>query len=212
VKPHDDPSTALAQIEAEGRKKSDLQAKAALDAFRPYAKEMLGDIENEATRANIQARLDDNEKRFTNLMHVASVGKQVSVVTDDQRFTGIITNVYREGEAQNPLALGTWKIKLAIPGKGQVPFPFSKLYTDVKPAGRDDETFYGSKASLPDSNVLTHFDEMSKDAREQRMMLTGNLLAAYAFKKRPDRPLHRPRRLGAPGRACCPARSRAQTT
>jgi hypothetical protein len=181
---HDDPSEALKQIEAEGKKKNELQVKAALDAFRPYAKQLTDEAETDAGREAIRVRNADIEKRFADTMQVAMVGRQVSLVGSDQNFSGIITKVAREGKAQNPLALGTWKVTVAIPGKAKVAFPFTRLYTAEKPTGHQDEDdeFYRLETRLPDSEVLKHFDEMSKEAREQRAMLTGNLLAAYAWK------------------------------
>jgi hypothetical protein len=58
---HDDPSEALKQIEAEGKKKNELQVKAAFDAFRPYAKEMIDGRDRRGPRGDPRAHRRQRE-------------------------------------------------------------------------------------------------------------------------------------------------------
>lgn len=192
-------STALAAVERKGAIDAKSKMDAALTEFGRFKKEYLADIDKDTRYQATMAKFDDNEARFRSLMPTLSVGSRVTIKLPDENMSGIIVKLHKTGDAQNPIALGSWKADLAVPGRGRIQFSLGRLYTgDAKPGGSED-TFYQVHGAEhePMQDTLTRFDQMAAQSREKRMMLTGNLLAAYDFAKHRGQIVNFTRNTGA---------------
>ncbi|WP_287369524.1 strawberry notch C-terminal domain-containing protein, partial [Mesorhizobium sp.] len=156
----------------------------AVDAeFAAYRKFMVGDIEKPEVRAAMETKLADIQKRFNALMNVFAPGTGVRLKTESMgNLYGIVIAIKRTGKTKNPLALGSWNAHIATADASrQMTIPFSQLYTartapsEPSPAQIEVEEAR-SIGSMP---IIKAFDDMQQSRREERLVVTGNLLAGY---------------------------------
>jgi hypothetical protein len=158
--------------------------KDAEDAFRAYKNGVLDDIEKEDTRNAQRLRLDDVRTRWQAIGEYAAPGQGVRLGTADGNFYGVVLHVETTGKTKNPLALGAWKITIALADSArQMTVPFSQFYTErTKPDEiQNSQIEISGVTDYLGAPLLDAFDDMQTERRESRVIVTGNLLAGYDF-------------------------------
>ena len=175
-----DPYSLLGkQVQA---KESD-ERNAAVKAFNDYMRPIVDDEETPEARTKKMGQLNAIKDRWTEMHAMLPIGKRVVFKTANGNLTGIVINVKQEGEPKNPLALGTWRVTAAIAdATRQIKFPFSQLY----PTGKANPESVIDVEVEPMTDwyerpeaTLDRFQHMQTEAREERYIAGGNMLAAY---------------------------------
>ena len=174
----------LRDLWVKGKSAAESKANAALSDFKVYRKDVTGDIEGETRLNSMNAKMDAIEEQFRRVSSIATPGGRVSLDTGDERMTGIVTSISNTGKTVNPLALGSWRMGLAVPGRGVVYFSFNRLDTIVDPDLPEGQVYQISTSTENLTKFAELFDESAKNTREKRVMLTGNILKAYDFANR----------------------------
>ena len=107
----------------------------------------------------------------------------------DDTFFGIITSIARRGSSENPAALSTWRVKVAVADPSrQFEFNVRQAYARIDDDAGFHKTQVGLEAAMADDiravfatdDPFDAFDRSRRISRETRYVVTGNLLAAYA--------------------------------
>ncbi|RKY56520.1 MAG: hypothetical protein DRP93_01205, partial [Candidatus Neomarinimicrobiota bacterium] len=159
------------EIATYGEQKHRFQFNDVLDAFDDYKTELLDNIEKPERRAAQRVRLDAIESDWRTMMNTFVPGSVVSLPLGDTYFDTVVLKVEQKGNPKLPLALGTWKATLAVPDSmRRIVLPFSAI-------NRLED--FNNKGAI-DNYSLSRFDDATRIAREERVVMTGNMLAAYA--------------------------------
>jgi hypothetical protein len=90
---------------------------------------------------------------------------------------GIVLDIEHSARTKNPVSPGSWKVKVAVPDAiRQLKISLSSLTldaTDTPQKGIGMGVYYGSEPVLP------MFSQAQSVTREERTIMTGNLLAAF---------------------------------
>lgn len=182
--PSDGGEKALATLATLARGEQKEIARHEIAAFEKFAKAEEAGAKKEDTAKNLRAKFADQLRVWTELHRTLTPGQGVVLKTDGGNFYGIVTKTEFKGKAKNPLSPSAWRatVALADPAR-QITIPFSQLYTAAikpeKPAEWDVEVeTANSIGTIP---LLSAFDDMQIERREERVVATGNIPAAYAF-------------------------------
>lgn len=168
-----------------------------LGKFEDYRREIVDAIADPARataqRVKLQGHWQDWQKRNRELY----VGATIKMDTPLGELYGIVTKIEQKGKPKMPVALGSWRVTVAIADAVRsVTIPFSKLdpLLDVKGSLLSSHYSYTpeSYARIMDRErhervtvpVLEAFDRKQTEAREHRTILTGNIPAAFGRFKR----------------------------
>lgn len=134
------------------------------------------DAEMKSIRSR-QDVLQSAAAQFKSRMGQISIGAQYAVQIPDQgTIYGVVVDVKRKKGVKLPVALGSWNVTIALAdGARMLTVPLSKMGSgegkiSLMPASRD-----GSGES-----VMSLFDSGQTQSREERIIATGNLLAAFS--------------------------------
>lgn len=177
-----DPARALEQAAEKGQAQMEEMATEALVRFEPFKTKFLARITDADKHSAQKTRLDGQAHQFGELVSVVYPGNRVRLqFADDEAISGIVLRVMppKEG-APNPLALGQWRVKVAVPnGARAYELPFTRLVQHRDPEGSQVAVEATGWAEPPQATVQL-FDMASRsDVRDRRVIATGNLLKAY---------------------------------
>lgn len=174
-----------------GKKAGDIwrkQRQDTIDRFTSYSRGILDEIETAEKQAVEKEKLDKMKDRWIAAHTMIPIGRRVVIKTATSNLTGIVLDVKQSGEPKNPMALGSWKATFAIAdATRQMVIPFSRIF--------------GTGGANPDSNTdveiepmtdwyetypqtLDKYQHMQSEAREERWIAGGNILAAYDWLER----------------------------
>lgn len=127
---------------------------------------------SDETAAKQLERLND---AYSTLYYAAQMrpGTPVLISGENLLMEGIMLRLYHKGSAENPLALSTWKMDIALPDASRkITIPLSQTVRKedaltVTPSHRDPDVLYGM------------FDSAQRESREKAHIITGNILAAF---------------------------------
>jgi hypothetical protein len=93
--------------------------------------------------------------------------------------TGLVLSFKREGQGggKSALALEMGRKKLSLRARAWSPFPFSRITPDKN---GDVRTTARPANHQSDAEFMSLLDAMAKEGRQHRVVLTGNMLAAFA--------------------------------
>ncbi len=155
----------------------------AVRELEAYRVEALDSIESPEARKAASAKLDGNQTRFKSLLTYGLIGNSIKLMTEAGNLYGVVTKIQRTGKAKNPLALGSWKMTIALAdATKQITLPMSQLYTkETEPnvPAQSDIIIAPANQITENMTVIEAFDRMQTKARETRTIITGNLLAGY---------------------------------
>ena len=153
----------------------------AIDAFNAHKKFTLDKIEDADKRAKEETKLNAVKDRWDAIDRMMMPGKRIYLKTTNGNITGIVLKVENRGESKNPLSLSTWRVKFAIPDASrEITIPYSRIF-ETAPA---DDAMAIEAAPVQNwienaKQTLERFAHMQTDAKEDRYIATGNILAAY---------------------------------
>ena len=169
-------------IVSQGRKAAQALAAENRQDIQAYRQEVLDEIENEKRRAVAEEKLNGQIQRIGSFLRTAPVGQSVRLMTDEGNFYGVVTSIKPTGKTKNPAALGSWKITFAIADASrQITMPLSQMATEeTKPTNVDDLIIVEPAKNITnDMTVYEAFDQLQNELREERTMVTGNILAGF---------------------------------
>lgn len=154
-----------------------------LNHFDDYRRRVLDDLPDASRQSKERDRLDAIASRWKEVIGILPIGERVTFKTATGNLTGIILKIEQKGQPKNPLALSSWKVTAAIAdATRQITIPVSRLW----PTGKADseDVFAVEVEPIPPwlekpEQTLERFDKLQSEAREDRYIATGNLLAAY---------------------------------
>lgn len=144
---------------------------------------MLASEQKEAAIAGRLVALDGVSARWQRVADLVHVGGSYEfTMPDGSAMMGVVTEVFKKKGVKMPVALGSWAAKIALAdGSKQMTVPFSKVQLpsesvmpgkiQMAPRIRNPATGVG---------IEKMFDDGQSVSRENRVIITGNLLAGFA--------------------------------
>jgi GGDEF domain-containing protein len=175
----------LAQIADRGRRVAQNEMQNIGKEYQDYrnaeeAKMLKSDMPEKGREGRLVA-LDGTHQQWRQMVSFLHVGGSYEFKVGDQSLYGVITEVNRKKGVKMPVALGAWTAKVALAdGSKQMTVPFSKIAMSSSSAS-DGKIAVSptSRNQLTGASVEQMFDDGQSVSREQRVIMTGNLLAAY---------------------------------
>ncbi|WP_165177824.1 strawberry notch C-terminal domain-containing protein, partial [Desulfovibrio sp. ZJ369] len=146
--------------------------------MRAYANERLSRIKDEDRREANKDRLEAAFSDFMSIIRQFSIGDPVMVNNEreQQNIPGVVIGIYRDERIENPLALSSWKMDVAIADAAKrIIFPFTQLARGRSEEGATTVEAYGISLS----EAYKAFDSGQSESREKVYIATGNILSAY---------------------------------
>jgi len=177
---YDDPYNILGKkvLEREQAERSE-----AVKRFADYSRSIVDEEEDAEKQVKKKAEHLAVKDRFETIHQLVPIGKRVVLKTDTNNLSAIVLDVKQSGTPKNPLALGSWKVTFAIADASrQMVLPFSRLYPNGASnpdSALDVEVEPMTKWYEPYQATLERFQHMQNEAREERWIAGGNILAAY---------------------------------
>lgn len=189
-------TATIHQVEVAGEQRADLVLKDQNAKFNDYLHSIVDEIEDidraRAKEAQLQGAID----RWRTLVQDFPVGRSVQLYTPAGQVYGIVTKVEQKGKPKNSIALGTWRITFAVADAMRtVTMPMSKINVPgLEDADAENEYFVrgyrveqARLATVHDREqkkvvtvpVIEAFDRGQTESREDRTIMTGNILAAF---------------------------------
>lgn len=157
----------------------------AREEFKEYRRRVLDETDKkrlEQVRSEMTKALDDWES----LVGTMYVGAGIVLRAPSENFNGVVVDITRHGTTKNPLALSAWRVKVALV-TGNADYmtqPLSKITT---PSATDPgqklvvESRMNFSVSGDRIPMIEAFDKIGRSRREQRWIMTGNILKAYEY-------------------------------
>jgi hypothetical protein len=172
------------------------EATQALAEFEIYRAEALSsaqtkidEAETDAARAGAEKvlseltfKLNADIDSFKNLNNTLKVGYPITIDLnmgkDEPAFYGVVVDKLRRGNPRNPLALSTWRVKVAVAdGIRIVNLPFSKLSRYSEDGSHKIKI---GPWTVDIDQAAKRFDKALTNSREERWLITGNLFTGYS--------------------------------
>jgi hypothetical protein len=151
--------------------------------FEDFKKGILDTIEDPDKSEEERVKFDAVGDRWDDIHRALPIGTRVTLKTSNGNLTGIVIGIEQSGKPKNPLALSTWKAKIAVgDATRQISLPFSRLWPNGRSPSEDN--FAVEYQPINDwlekpADTLERFDNQQSEIREFRVMVTGNILAGY---------------------------------
>ena len=178
-KPGDDPVRTLTDLVPKGQD----WARATYRRFKELSDNFIASEVRDTSpdaREKVRERLENNFRRWMQTLQIAYPGNRIRLSMPSGDISGIVTKVERTKKAKNPVALGSWEVRIAVPDSArEYIFPMSKLFPPGIVKGEDEK---GAAIAIDDtsfSDLAEKFEEARREGRETRFIFTGNILAAY---------------------------------
>lgn len=147
--------------------------------YAEYRSEVLDEIEDQARMVAKQTMMNAQAERLGVALRELPVGATVRLKTDAGYYYGIVLKVEQKGNPKNPVALGSWKFTFAVADSmRRLTLPASQIngegarQVEVVPMDRTED--------LSQTPIFEYFDKSQQKSREQRSIITGNLLAGFS--------------------------------
>jgi hypothetical protein len=191
--PEHTPAEVLRALQDELAGSHNAVTKSALAEHDEYMRKALEDVDAAKVEKE-QDRIRATRTRWEAIHDMLPDGRAVRLQTNGGNVTGFVAYSTRPTEPVNPLALGSWKVKIlaADANEKSLTIPYSRLY---KGRTSMDEVIDEALEADPNSigvvpindehweDTLARFDSQQSDVFEERYIATGNLLAAYNWLK-----------------------------
>jgi hypothetical protein len=154
------------------------------DEFRAFKVATIATMEDaDAIRAT-ETRLDAAYQRFINAIESLHIGGTYRLtLVDGSSVMAVALNIARKDGIKLPVAPGAWSVDFALADASRhVKIPFSRLLQQTADPGQHPGAVVYEQVSrdpVTGESIETAFEKGQRVVREERVMLTGNLLAAY---------------------------------
>lgn len=174
-----DPAQLLSQLEVKGHEFGREQVEATRKRALAWISSDVAAKSDDA-QGSTQERHEEALRRWLSVAQVAYPGARVQLGLSNGPMHGVVLSVARSGKAKSPVALSSWDVTIAVPDSArQFVFPMSKLFGPGQVKSEDEQgaTIEASPVRFPD--LATQFEEARREGREERYVVTGNILAGY---------------------------------
>ncbi|MCM1513312.1 MAG: strawberry notch C-terminal domain-containing protein [Oxalobacter formigenes] len=157
----------------EGKASDDANPQKLADLVNAYRKKKGNLTEKESQR------ISDNQRLILDIAEKLKVGRAVRVTNTSGTSVGIVVGIRNTGKAgQNPTALSRWQITVDLADANRrITIPFSKLSLTESAEG-DQHSVVPFRDKSMDA-LFADFDSGQNETREQRVIVTGNLVKAF---------------------------------
>ncbi len=131
-------------------------------------------------KVSTKKRHDDQLSRWIQTAQVVAPGARVTLQLGDRQMHAIVLSVARTGKAKNPVALGAWTATMAVPDSVRtLTLPFSQLFPPAQAKGGEESGAEIRFSQVPFSGLISQLEDARREGREERYVVTGNILAGY---------------------------------
>lgn len=161
------------------------QRKVVADEYDGYflhlEKQAADDGSSDKVLKSRQTLADAQKARWESVASAIAPGVSVMVSTPNgASYIGVITDIKRRKGVKNPVAAGAWNVHLVVnDGVRNLSVPMSKIVLRTNDAVKAEEgpSMVSMSPLSASRDVLKEFDENQDIGREERTIVTGNLLA-----------------------------------
>jgi len=172
------PTDDMATIRAKADKWHSYTTRSAVMAFEQYRSEVIGNIKDEDAAKRARALSTEQLSVWSDAAQLFTPGSYVTIEDGLGQRTGLVLSFKRETRsAANPLLLSKWVAKVVTPGEGVESISVSRITPDKN---GDVRTTVRRANHQSDADFMSLLDAMAKEGRQHRVVLTGNMLAAFA--------------------------------
>jgi len=194
------------------RARQEEQAKDAIARFESYKRGVLDEIDTPERQEQERAKQDAYKDRWTEMQEMLPPGQRVVLKTANGNLTGVVLKVEQKGKpkTRSHSRLG----RLTSPSADANQADRVAVLASLSGSTADSEDALAIEVGhITDwletkQKTLDRFDSQQSDAREERHIATGNLLAAYDWLDRKGRVVNYTDAEGHTARASSPARFR----
>lgn len=179
--PQGDARIALAALQADATRINAQRLRDTVGEAKAYIETAAASIKDEEKRKAERDKLAATLQQFQAIRNSFKPGDTVRISTENGNVYGVVMDIYRGGRAKNPAALGVWRARFAIVDAArEMTVSFSQIQT---PGGKDE----GGRIKIEQAttmglfNIIDAFDQMQVESREDRSIITGNLLAGFDY-------------------------------
>jgi len=175
----------LTELKALGAQRINTMRDELESEFKDFLQQELDGLHDQRHREATQTRLDAAHTRLDAILAQSGIGRPVVLTTRYGKIPAVVTMIEKKGKPKNPAALGAWKITYAVADAiRHVTLPASRLITANRaPASAVDTGLVlideFNPAEFEGKRILQLFDEAQTVTREDRVIVTGNLLAGF---------------------------------
>lgn len=131
------------------------------------------------SQAQVRRRYEADLQRWRDTHNQLRPGSIVTLKLPIGDLPAVVLEVARQGKAKMPFALGSWRVKFAVPdGARTMEFSFNSLFAPGHPKG-DERGAEFERSWVSRETVAQTFEEARKEGRETRFIFTGNILAGF---------------------------------
>jgi len=121
---------------------------------------------------------------WSTVARVALPGTAVTVNTDAGSVSGIVLDVFKRGKPKNPVALGSWVVRLAVLDGRELRISFNEMINKdgVLKVGQSPQVnrLNPETGMFESRPMLPEFDASQGTKKQTRYMVTGNIVSGYA--------------------------------
>lgn len=178
-KPGTDPASSLGGLERQGQDWARETWRTVGERARNWISREVAETSDQA-KASTGSRHQDTLARWRATLQVAYPGARVRLGMPAGDVSGVVLKVERTGKAKNPVALGSWEVRIAVPDSDrEYIFPMSKLFPPGITKSEDEKGATIERDNTSFADLMPKFEEARREGRENRFVFTGNILAAY---------------------------------
>jgi hypothetical protein len=143
--------------------------------MREYVRGRLDSAKNDTERSRLQQTFSEQFTKVTAAIGTFSPGTVVKAKTVDGEILGIVTGIRRtqKGKGKNPMAPSTIAFDIAVADGTRKLTQFASAITSQNTIITPDDS------GMTAEEAIEKFDEAGSVAREERYIVTGNLLAGF---------------------------------
>lgn len=181
--PGDGTAADLARVMREGQQTEREEWLQAVKDSAKFADTHLAKIKNPDSATKQREKFTQGRLRFQEIRRAYVTGNTVRLTTPNGNLYGIITSMEKVGKAQNPTALGSWQMGIAlVDASRHIAIPFSQI---ALPSEKLEDLDFRIKVEHSKSiglfDIVDAFDNMQTESREERSIVTGNLLSGFDY-------------------------------
>lgn len=176
------PLPSLQHLEEAGRKWAVAKVERITQVATEWGKGKARDMVGDDARARFERTHAAEISRLKTFAQIAHPGARVTLGMGEEDIHGIVISCDRIGKAQNPVAPGSWLVEVAVPdGKRTIALSTARLFLASEAKGDDEIGATIKKADRGSelASLIPRFELANKEGREDRYMVTGNILSGY---------------------------------
>lgn len=142
-----------------------------------YRQQQIAYLKTPEKIEKLDERLEKQRNRLQDILEEFPAGQSVRLVTPNSNvFYGVVAKIWQTGQQDNPTVPSGWRMQvlLADPAR-EIVIPFSKINTGKESAIQ----LSSQERDWDDNDIYESFDLKQVQEREQRQILTGNLLRVF---------------------------------